>query len=51
MGNPLEKPKLQTLELINKLEWKGIKFNEISKDCAIDFLNLHNNYFKPQIVK
>lgn len=40
------KPKLSTLEQINHLVLKGVKFNITSKEEAIEYLSLNNNYFK-----
>lgn len=40
------KPKLSTSGQIDHLEFKGVKFNIISKKEAMEYLSLNNNYFK-----
>lgn len=40
------KPKLSANEQILHLKSKGVKFDLISEECAIQYLNNNNNYFK-----
>jgi hypothetical protein len=46
MGKREEKPKLNSEQLIGRLEKKGVKFDLYSIEQASVFLSKHNNYFK-----
>lgn len=44
MGN--RKPKLSIDEQVQHLKSKGVLFNIMSEEAAVDYLNIHNNFFK-----
>lgn len=46
MGKREDKPKLNSEQLIRRLDGKGVKFDLYTVDQAKIFLSKHNNYFK-----
>ena len=41
-----EKPKLAVEQQVERLANKGVKFELISKEAAVEYLTKNNNYFK-----
>ncbi|MBR4543215.1 MAG: Abi family protein [Lachnospiraceae bacterium] len=47
MSNRIDKPKLTPKKIVEKMrDEKGITFNHISEDDAVEFLTNHNNYLR-----
>lgn len=46
MSNRSKSPKLTSVQLVKKLEQKGVKFNIINRTEAVRFFSKNNYYFR-----